>query len=75
VIDKSERAALWTIGNFSSNKVISFRVGPTENNPNKPPAAYGCGEGGADATCEMPEVGGELELPGGVYLISTSNVN
>ncbi len=22
-----------------------------------------------------PEVGGELQLPGGVYLISTSNVN
>jgi hypothetical protein len=75
VIDKSRRASVWTIGNFTTSKVVNFRVGPTENNENKSPAGYGCGEGGADATCAMPEVGGELELAGGVYLISTSNVN
>jgi hypothetical protein len=75
VIDRSDRGPVWTIGDFSGKRVLNFRLGPTEDNAGKPPAGYGCGEGGADADCDPAELGGVLDLPGGVYLISTSNVN
>ena len=55
--------------------ILNFRVGKTEDNSIKPPANYGCGPGGNDTECADFELGGELEMPGSVFYIGTSNVN
>ena len=50
VVDPNARGPIVTIGDFSASKILNFRTGPTENNGGKPPANYGCGMGGQDAT-------------------------
>jgi len=75
VADLSDRGPVVTIGDFSARKLLSFRHGPTEDNAGKPPANYGCGEGGADTRCDRFEFGGELDVPGAVFYLATSNVN
>ena len=75
VVDPNARGPIITVGDFSASKILNFRTGATENNGGKPPANYGCGPGGADATCATFEFGGELTLPGKVYYVGTSNVN
>lgn len=73
--DPNDRAALVTVVDFAGGKLLNYRVGPTENNGGKPPAAYGCGPGGADATCATPEFGGELVTPGAPFKFGSTNVN
>ncbi len=75
VVDSNDRGPIVTVGDFSSGKLLNYRVGATEDNGNKPPANYGCGPAGADQSCEEPEFGGELELDGSVFYIGTTNVN
>jgi hypothetical protein len=75
VVDVNDRGPVVTVGDFDGKKLITFRVGPTEDNGGKPPANYGCGTGGADAMCATFECGGELALPGAVYFLGTTNVN
>lgn len=75
IADGSDRGPVVTIGDFDGEKLLNFRVGLTEDNSGKPPAAYGCGPGGADSTCAEAELGGELSVPGSVFYIGTTNVN
>jgi hypothetical protein len=75
VVDANDRGPIVTVGDFSAGKLLNYRVGATEDNGNKPPANYGCGPDGTDASCESPEFGGELDFDGSVFYIGTSNVN
>jgi hypothetical protein len=75
VVDASDRGPVVTVGDFTGKKLLTFRVGKTEGNGSKPPANYGCGEGGVDAECEKFEFAGELAMPGAVYFLGTTNVN
>lgn len=73
--DASDRGPVVTIADFSAGKLLNYRVGATENHGGKPPANYGCGPGGADATCEGFEFGGEFVVPGAPFFVGTTNVN
>ena len=53
----------------------TFRTGRTEDNGGKPPANYGCGEGGTDTECAAFECGGVLSIAGMPYFVGTTNVN
>jgi hypothetical protein len=75
VAEQNARGPIVSIADFTAGKVLNFRIGPTEDNGGKPPANYGCGPAGADATCATPEFGGELALPGRVFCLGTTNVN
>lgn len=75
VADPSDRGPVVTIVDFTGKKLLNFRVGPTENNGGKPPANYGCGPDGADASCATAEFGGELKFPGTPFYFGTTNVN
>jgi hypothetical protein len=75
VAEQNARGPIVSVGDFTAGKILNFRIGPTENNAGKPPANYGCGPGGADVSCEAPEFGGELSLPGRVFYLGTTNVN
>lgn len=73
--DPSDRGPVLTVADFGAEKLLNYRFGATENNAGKPPAAYGCGPGGADSDCSDFEFGGELGLPGAPFFVGTSNVN
>jgi hypothetical protein len=75
IVDLNDRGPLVTVGDFTGKKLVSYRVGATENNAGKPPANYGCGPAGGDATCTAAECGGELGFPGAIFFLATSNVN
>ena len=75
IADASDRGPVVTIGDFSAAKIFSYRYGMTENNGTKPPANYGCGDGGSDTTCQNFEFGGSLSIPGAVFFLGTTNVN
>lgn len=75
ITDASDRGPVVTTGDFTAKKLLTFRIGPTENNASKPPANYGCGAAGADATCASGEFGGELGLLGSPFYLGTTNVN
>lgn len=75
VVDANDRGPIVTVGDFTGHKILNYRVGPTEDNGNKPPANYGCGPDGGDATCSAAELGGELSLPWPVFYVGTTNVN
>jgi hypothetical protein len=74
-LDMNDRAALVTVADFTGKKLINYRFGPTEDNPGKLPANYGCGPNGSDAQCDNYECSGELTFPGAVFRIDTTNVN
>jgi hypothetical protein len=73
--DVSDRGPVVTIGDFTSKRLFNYRFGTTENNGGKPPANYGCGPSGADATCDAFEFGGKFDLPGTPFFVGTTNVN
>jgi hypothetical protein len=73
--DVSDRGPVVTIGDFTAKRLFNYRFGPTENNGGKPPANYGCGPNGADATCAAFEFGGTFDLPGTPFFVGTTNVN
>jgi hypothetical protein len=73
--DANDRGPVVTVADFHGKKILTFRVGKTEDNGNKPPANYGCGEGGSDADCASSEFGGALSFPGSPFFVGTTNVN
>ncbi len=75
VADLSDRGPVVTIGDFSAEKLFSFRYGPTESNGGKPPSNFGCGANGADSSCMSFEFAGEFAVPGAVFYLGTTNVN
>lgn len=75
VADVNDRGPVVTVGDFTGKKLLTFRVGATENNAGKPPANFGCGSGGADASSTTFEFGGALALPGSPFFLGTTNVN
>ncbi len=75
VVDANDRGPVVTVGEFAGQKILNYRVGPTEDNGHKPPANHGCGPDGADATCTEAEFGGEIALPAPVFYVGTTNVN
>lgn len=74
-VDANDRGPVVTIADFHGQQLVTFRVGRTEDNGGKPPANYGCGEGGTDTECAAFECGGVLSLPGTPYFVGTTNVN
>lgn len=74
-VDANDRGPVVTAADFHGKKIITFRTGATEENGGKPPAGYGCGDGGSDAMCEKFELGGELAAPGTPFFVGTTNVN
>ncbi|CAN5377557.1 hypothetical protein BH09MYX1_BH09MYX1_04020 [soil metagenome] len=74
-IDPNARGPGITVGDFGGSALLNFRVGKTENNDRKPPAAFGCGALGVDADCTDFEFAGKLPLPGAPYYVGTTNVN
>jgi hypothetical protein len=75
VADVSDRGPVVTVGDFAGKRLRNYRFGATENNGGKPPANYGCGPGGSDATCDAFEFGGSFDLPGSPFFVGTTNVN
>jgi hypothetical protein len=75
VVDASDRGPVVTIGDFTGEKLLNYRVGATEGNGGKPPSNYGCGPDGASADCADFEFGGAFSLPGAPFFVGTTNVN
>lgn len=74
-VDQNDRGPVVTIADFHGKRLVTYRVGLTENNGGKPPANYGCGPNGADMTCANGERGGVLDMPGTPFFVGTTNVN
>lgn len=74
-VDSNDRGPVVTIADFNGKQLITFRVGRTEDNAGKPPANYGCGEGGVDTECAAAELGGVFPIAGTPYFVGTTNVN
>lgn len=74
-VDANDRGPVVTIADFHGKQLVTFRIGRTENNGRKPPADYGCGEGGRDGECAAFECGGVLPIAGMPYFVGTTNVN
>jgi hypothetical protein len=74
-VDSNDRGPVVTIADFHGKQLLTFRLGRTEDNAGKPPANYGCGEGGLDTECTEGEFGGAFPIAGMPYFVGTTNVN
>lgn len=74
-VDANDRGPVVTVADFHGKQLVTFRVGRTEDNGNKPPANYGCGENGTDTECTAFECGGALPIAGMPFFVGTTNVN